>query len=84
MGTGHSVVITDVDREKGVVTFNDPAVGLRELDVVTFISQWENENVDKTLILLEIDWLMPTDKTKQKILPEFNEEVAIVEPRKNN
>ncbi len=84
IGSGHSVVITDVDRENGTVDFNDPAVGFRKLDIVTFISQWENENVDKTLILLEIDKIMPSEKSKQKILPEYNEEVATVECGKNN
>jgi hypothetical protein len=84
IGTGHSVVITDVDREKGMVAFNDPAIGLRKTDTITFISQWENENVDKTLILLEIDKILPTEKAKQKILPEYIEEVVKIECRTNN
>ena len=68
IGCGHSVVIIDIDREKGVVTVNDPARGQRNENVVTFISQWENENVDKTLILLEVE------KRKQTKLQEFTRE----------
>ncbi len=84
IGTGHSVVITNVDRDNGIVAFNDPAIGFRTIDIVTFIAQWENENVDKTLILLEIDKILPTEKSKQKILPEYEKEAVIVERRTND
>ena len=65
IGTGHSVVVTNVDPE-GIVEFNDPARGEQKLDTVRFISQWENENVNKTLILVEVE------KRNQTELPEFN------------
>jgi len=71
IGTGHSVVITNVDKENGIIFLNDPARGQISLDVVTFISQWENENVDKTLILLEIEKIDPNEKLRQKKLPEY-------------
>ena len=75
VGTGHSVVITNIDRENGIVYYNDPARGKTSMDTVTFISQWENENVDKTLILVELKRIVHNGKTKQKVLPEYSPEV---------
>lgn len=74
VGTGHSVVVTDVDKENGVIFLNDPARGQISMDIVTFISRWDNENVDKTLILLEIGENNPVDRLKQKKLSEFTSE----------
>ena len=78
IGTGHSVVITDVDPKNGIVTFIDPAMGEKTQDIVTFISQWENENVDKTLILLEFE------RRKQKLVSEYISEEQNSERPKDN
>lgn len=78
-GTGHSVVITNIDQELGILEINDPARGQRTVDTIEFISQWENENVNRTLILLQVDRKIETK------LQDFAEtEEQIIECAKND
>lgn len=78
-GTGHSVVITNIDLELGIVEMNDPAVGERTIDTIEFIARWEEESVNRTLIFLQVE------KKIDRKLHEFNiKEEQIGECPKNN
>lgn len=68
-GCGHSVVITDIDVSLGEIFYNDPLKGLCKEDIGTFISKWEHEVVNQSLIKVEIE-----DRA-QRYLPEYSEEV---------
>lgn len=65
LGCGHSVVVFDIDRSEGVVHYNDPARGIIHEDIGTFISKWENENVNKSLIKVKVG------ERIQRKLPEY-------------
>jgi ABC-type bacteriocin/lantibiotic exporter with double-glycine peptidase domain len=78
-GTGHSVVITNINRDLGTVELNDPARGQRSVNIIEFISQWENENVNRTLILLQVERKVETK------LQDFNPpEEKVVECAEND
>jgi len=64
-GCGHSVVITDLDESLGEVFYNDPLKGECKEDTGSFISKWEHEAVNRTLIRVEVG------ERKQREISEF-------------
>jgi len=64
-GTGHSVVVIDVNHDEGIIVYNDPLVGEKNEDVGSFISAWEDENVNRTLIKVRIGMKI------QKKIPDY-------------
>jgi len=70
-GVGHSVVICDIDKSRGDIYYNDPAKKpMRREDIASFISKWENENVNCAIITVEVE------KRKQTQIPEYSKEEA--------
>jgi len=51
-GFNHSVVVTGVDTDNGIVFYNDPAYGETQMEIGRFISMWEK--TDTVLITLKI------------------------------
>jgi len=68
-GCGHSVVVFDIDRSEGVIYYNDPALGVVQEDIGKFISKWEDENVNSSLIKVRVG-----EKIQRK-LPEYSIEI---------
>jgi len=66
-GCGHSVVITDINRLEGVIGYNDPIFGEREEEIGTFMSRWDNININRILIKVKIE------KRPQRLIPEYAE-----------
>jgi CRISPR/Cas system-associated endoribonuclease Cas2 len=59
------VVIYDVNESTGEIYYNDPAQKPRCEDVASFISKWEDENVQRSLISVEVE------KRKQTKIQEY-------------
>jgi len=64
-GCGHSVVIFDINVSEGVIYYNDPIHGNVDEDIGRFISKWEHEDVNKTLIKVKVG-----ERVQRKI-PEY-------------
>jgi len=64
-GCGHSVVIFDINVSEGVIYYKDPIHGDIEEDVGQFISKWEHEDVNKTLVKVKVG-----ERVQRKI-PEY-------------
>lgn len=52
-GCGHSVVIFDI-LPQGLICYNDPIHGVVSEDTGTFISKWEHEDVNRTLVKVKV------------------------------
>lgn len=53
-GCGHSVVIFDVNPSEGSIHYNDPARGVTKEEIGKFISQWEQVDVNRSLIKVKV------------------------------
>lgn len=60
----HAVVITGLEREKGLIYYNDPIHGEKTAKITDFITLWDEE--DRVLIKVKIG------KKKQRMLEEFD------------
>jgi len=69
----HAVVITDVDKEKGRICYNDPIFGEKSELITDFLARWDEEY--RILIKVKIG------KKKQRMLEEFGKEKEL--PKKN-
>jgi len=68
-GCGHSVVVFEIDRSEGTIYYNDPAHGVIEEDIGKFISKWEHEDVNRSLIKVKVG-----ERIQRKI-PEYLKEI---------
>ncbi|MEM4733598.1 MAG: papain-like cysteine protease family protein [Candidatus Bathyarchaeia archaeon] len=60
----HAVVVSGVDRDKGLIYYNDPIFGEKEEEIGAFMSRWEK--LDRIMIKVKIG--------KRRMLDEFFEE----------
>jgi hypothetical protein len=65
-GCGHSVVITDLDLSLGEIFYNDPLTGVCREDMGKFISKWEHEEVNRSLVRVEVG------ERAQRVLGEYS------------
>jgi hypothetical protein len=65
----HAVVITGIEREKGLVYYNDPIFGEKTARITDFVTLWDEE--DRILIKVKIG------KKKQRMLEEFDQQKPI-------
>lgn len=77
-GCGHSVVIVDIDRSGGMIHYIDPARGEIVESIVEFISKWENENVNRSLYMVEVE------RREQTRITEYREEEEKSDERTEN
>jgi hypothetical protein len=61
----HAVVITDVDKEKGRIYYNDPIFGEKSELITDFLARWDEEY--RILIKVKIG------RKKQRMLEEFGQ-----------
>jgi hypothetical protein len=73
-GCGHSVVITDLDLSLGEIYYNDPIKGVCQEDMGKFISKWEHEAVNRSLIRVEVGERAQRDLSEYSIEFEKEEE----------
>jgi hypothetical protein len=61
----HAVVITGIDRESGLIYYNDPIHGEKTARITDFVALWDEE--DRVLIKVKIG------KKKQRMLEQYSE-----------
>ena len=66
----HAVVITEIDKEKGLIYYNDPIFGEKSELITDFIARWDEE--ERVLIKVKIG------KKKQRMLEEFDQEKGLL------
>ena len=66
----HAVVVTEIDKEKGKISYNDPIFGEKSELITDFITRWDEE--DRVLIKVKIG------KKKQRMLEEYDQEKGLL------
>jgi len=59
----HAIVITDLDKDKNLIYYNDPMFGEMQEEIGAFMSRWER--LDRLLIKVKIG------KREQRLLDEY-------------
>jgi hypothetical protein len=69
----HAVVITGIEREDGLIYYNDPILGEKIEKITDFVALWDEE--DRVLIKVKIG------KKKQRMLEEFDQEEGLLKEK---
>jgi hypothetical protein len=67
-GSGHAVVIRNIDEPRGEIYFNDPSKPepMFSEDIPKFLSKWSDENVDYALVTFKVE------EKNQTHLPDYS------------